>query len=249
MLFVLVVSAQRTVLVLAELSSAQLSSLRANAERAGFRLHAASKLKAAVASLAATPPQAVLVGLSTSGAEELCAKVRGKRRASDIAIFGAASKLTDLAFAKAFQWGADDVIPLDAARALSVRLSALPADLSVPPVGRGDALVADGDSTRSNIVGRALTNAGYQVKYASDRRSIRQLAAQQDLRLAVVNSDLGFPRQIITEARERGGAATWVVTCHPGDQAAVRRSLEGIERTGDIELWTPPGIGTRVITV
>ncbi len=231
--------AQRTLLVLADLSKAELTSVKEEADVAEFTLQRAANLQAAVVALATKPPSAVMIDVAHPDAEALCYKVRGKRRSADIAVFGLGSRLTDTIFANAFQWGADDVIARHTEGALSARLVALPADQSVQPQVRGDAIVADADTTRANLIGRTLGNAGYEVRYISDRASLRQLASDGHLRLVVASSDLGFARTLITEAREKGSVATWIVTCHPGDQEGLKNSLKGIERAGVVSVFDP----------
>jgi DNA-binding response OmpR family regulator len=231
--------AQRTLLVLADLSKAELTSVKEEAEVAEFTLQRAANLQAAVVALATKPPAAVMMDVTHPDAEALCYKVRGKRRSSDIAVFGLGRRLTDTVFTNAFRWGADDVIARHAEGALSARLVALPADQSVQPQVRGDAIVADADTTRANLIGRTLSNAGYEVRYLSDKASLRQLASDEHLRLVVASSDLGFARTLITEARDKGSVATWIVTCHPGDQEGLKNSLNDIDRVGVVSVFDP----------
>ncbi len=229
---------ERTVLVLAQLPREERHALMAETAAAAFEQHPVESLGAAVLSLATRPPAAVLVDLELPEAQELCVKVRTKRRSVDVALFGMAREVTADTFAEALRWGVDDVTSLRTEGALASRLIALPEDLANPPVARGDAVVATGDDGEF-IIGRMLTNAGYEVEYARDPITLQQLASLERMRLVVTTPRVGNFSDLIQAARRRGGNATWIVISAPDDVAIVERALTGVPRAGVVSRADP----------
>ena len=229
---------ERSVLVLAQVSRDQRHALIAEAAAAAYDLHYVDSLGAAVLSLATRPPGAVLVDLDLPEAEELCRKVRTKRRAVDIAIFGLARHISAETFARALRWGVDDVSSSVAEGALASRLVALPADPASPPVARGDAVVATRDD-RELVVGRLLSNAGFDVEYARDPVSLQQLASLERMRLVVMSEALGSISDAIRGSRKRGSEATWIVLAPPDRIPNLERTLAGIPRVGVVSQADP----------
>lgn len=228
-------SEERNLLLLARFGRDERRALLAEAAAAACELQAVDSLEAALLSLAAHPPPAVLVDLALEDAEKLCRKVRARRRAVDVAIFGLTSTITEPLFAKALAWGVDDVVSPLVEGAIATRLVALPLDPTVPVAERGDAVVAARDESE-NLVGRMLTNAGFQVEYATDPTSLLHLAASERMRLVVASPDLGSPRDHVTATRRRGGNATWIVLGRPPEVARLEREIAGLPRVAVVSL-------------
>jgi len=228
-------SEERTLLLLARFGREERRALLAEAAAAACELQSVDSLEAAVLALAAHPPPAVLVDLALDDAEKLCRKIRTRRRAVDVAIFGLTSTVTETAFARALSWGVDDVVSPRIEGALATRLVSLPLDPTVPVTERGDAVVATRDESE-NLIGRMLTNAGYQVEYATDSTSLLHLAASERMRLVVASPDLGSPRDHVTTTRRRGGNATWIVLGRPAEVARLEREVADLPRVGVVSL-------------
>jgi len=228
-------SEERTLLLLARFGRDERRALLAEAAAAACELQSVDSLEAAVLALAAHPPPAVLVDLALDDAEKLCRKIRTRRRAVDVAIFGLTSTITEPTFARALAWGVDDVVSPRIEGAIATRLVALPLDPTVPVPERGDAVVATRDESE-NLVGRMLTNAGYQVEYATDSTSLLHLAASERMRLVVASPDLGSPRDHVATTRRRGGNATWIVLGRPAEVARLERELSDLPRVGVVSL-------------
>ncbi len=228
-------SEERNLLLLARFGRDERRALLAEAAAAACELQSVDSLEAALLSLAAHPPPAVLVDLALEDAEKLCRKVRARRRAVDVAIFGLTSTITEPLFAKALAWGVDDVVSPLVEGAIATRLVALPLDPTVPVAERGDAIVAARDESE-NLVGRMLTNAGFQVEYATDPTSLLHLAASERIRLVVASPDLGSPRDHVTATRRRGGNATWIVLGRPPDVTRLEREIAGLPRVAVVSL-------------
>src|SRR6185436_8180352 len=128
-----------------------------------------------------------------------------------------APEASELAFATAFAFGADDVVPLGQARPLILRLRALPRQKpALPTGGRGTALIADPDRARRAMLGRVLRNAGYAVTFATSANDTSEFACADGVVLVVLNTELdGAPRDVIERARTGGSTATWIVTAPP----------------------------------
>lgn len=210
----------------------------AEAAAAAYDLHYVDTLQAAVLWLATHPPAAVLVDLDLPAAEELCRKVRTKRRVVDVAIFGLAREITDAAFVRALRWGVDDVTSPGTEGALSHRLIALPADQTIPPTARGDAVVAIRDDSEL-LVGRLLTNAGYEVEYARDATALRQLAGLERMRLVVASEAAGGTAELVATLRQRGNSATWLVLAPAADVPRLERALAGVPKAGVVSRTDP----------
>jgi DNA-binding response OmpR family regulator len=229
-----------TLLALVRPSDHRRAALRAEAEAAACEIRFADTLQAAVLGLAARHPAAVIVDLECPECETLCQSVRSKRREVDIAVFGVTDRLTDQAFDTALRLGADDVVAFHAEGALSARVVSLPGNPSVPPPLRGDALVAVTDRTHAPQIGRVLTNAGYEVEFASDLASLSEVTRLKRTRLAVADGSLGDPCRIIQQARNAGSRATWVLVAPPAEAAHLEDQVRGLERVAVVSATDPP---------
>src|SRR5262249_19940086 len=136
----------------------------------------------------------------------------------------------DLAYQRVFTWGADDVVPFGVEAPLASRLVALSEAELAADGGFGQAIVAEPTAERATLLGRVLTQAGYDVKFANDAASAELLASQFETRLVVLNSNLTPPRRLIEAVEQSGALPMWVVLGESRNLSKVAQSLNGIER-------------------
>lgn len=184
--------------------------------------------------------RAVLVDITTPGASRFCHEARARRALFNVPLLGLTPQLTDLAFSNAFRWGADDVVLLGLSTPVAARLQALPEAPPAPDPARGEAVVADADRGRCDVIGRVLANAGYSVRYATDLVSARYYLAKKGVTLFVVNEELGDPRALIDEARAHDNPASWVVTAKQRSIETTRNTLLGLENVAVMSAHGPP---------
>jgi DNA-binding response OmpR family regulator len=185
--------------------------------------------------------RALLVDLTTPGAARFCHEARARRALFNVPLIALSPKLTDLAFSNALRWGADDVVMLGAADPLAARLEAVP-DTTAPIIEatRGEAVIADPERSRCDVLGRVLANAGFSVKYATDEVSTRFYLTKSSVKLFVLNTELGDPTHLIGEARAAANSADWVVTTKTLDVDGVRGRLKGLAQVVVMSSHGPP---------
>ena len=149
--------------------------------------------------------------------------------------------VTDLSFAEAFSWGADDVVNRSDPYALLARLRQLPKDVKPPATAhRGVALVADGDRNRRIVVGRVLRNAGYSVTFAINEDDLERFVATEKVELVVTNSALhAAPLATVERLRRSGNQALFIVNCPPRDLKLARQAFAKIERATPTDGFAP----------
>ncbi len=163
-------------------------------------------------------------------AEQLAVQTRSRARLSKLPVLTLSDTITDLDFASAFSWGADDVVPLGAQRPLLSRLRALPKELPTPPEEkRGAALIAEHDQTRRTTLARVLRNAGFSVRFAVSSEDAQRFAADPQLALVVSSQEL-LPetRRTIESARAAGSRANFIVCSPPREMRAERAAVAGL---------------------
>lgn len=208
---------------------------------AGFDVTHVSRTDEAIDQLDRAPWRAVLVDLTTPGASRLCHEARARQALFNVPLVALSPKLTDLAFSNAFRWGADDVVRLGAAEPLAARLRAVPAE-PIPRIdpSRGKAVIADPERGRCDVVGRVLSNAGYEVVYATDATSARDYARKPSVELFVLNADLTDPVRLLDEARLIGSEARWVLTTKQRNVPRLRSELGGQQHVLVMSSHGPP---------
>jgi hypothetical protein len=230
----------RKLLALVRSRADQQAPLERVASAAGYELELTETTPLAAASLRRTPPAVLLVEANARGAEDLCQKARLGRDPGDLCVLVAARKLNDVAFAKAFQWGADDLVHAEAERALTQRLLRLPKDATSSPPERGMALVADPRPMQAARLARVLGHAGYAAQVAHDVDSALQLAFSEACVLIVATQDFGPPAEVVALAREAGSRACFVWLIDPADLAVEERLLQTFARTAVVSSAEPP---------
>jgi DNA-binding response OmpR family regulator len=159
--------------------------------------------------------------------EQLAVQTRARARLAKLPVLSLSDSLSDLDFASAFSWGADDLVPLGALRPLVTRLRTLPKELPMPPEEkRGAALVAEADQTRRTTVARVLRNAGFSVRFAVTTEDAQRFSTDPVLALVVTSKDL-MPdmAQTIQVARAEGSRANFVVCAPPREIRADRATV------------------------
>jgi hypothetical protein len=207
---------------------------------AGYELELSETIPLASASLRKAPPTALLVEATARGAEELCQKARLGRVPGDLCLLVAARRLNDVTFAKAFHWGADDLVGCDAERGLIQRLARLPQALTEQPRERGVAVVANPHPLLAARLARVLGHAGYAVEIANEVDPALSLMFSETATLVVATADFGSPAELVALAREAGSRACFVWVLDSAELAAHERALSAIERTGVVSNAEPP---------
>lgn len=163
----------------------------------------------------------------SADAEQLAVQTRSRARLSKLPVLSLSESLTDLDFASAFSWGADDLLPIGVLRPLVTRLRALPKEAPTPPTEkRGTALVAETDQVRRTTVARVLRNAGFAVRFAVSAEDAQRFATDPALTLVVTARDL-FPEApaTIQAARDAGSKANFILCSAPRDIRQARETL------------------------
>lgn len=231
----------RQVLVLGNLRGTAKAAVDVARRETGLEVTQVSRTDEAILELDKATWSAVLVDLTTPGASRLCQEARARRALFNVPLIALSPKLTDLAFANAFRWGADDVVLLGAADPLTARLRVLP-ETVIPAAraSRGEAVIADPDRGRCDVLGRVLANAGFGVKYATDLVSTRFYLSKPSVELFVLNADLEEPLALVKEARQAGSKAQWVITTKQGNVSQLRAGLGNLHETIVMSSHGPP---------
>lgn len=211
----------RRILVLGNLKGAATAALEGAAKQTDTYLTFYSRADEGIRDLDHREWRAILVDITTPGASRFCHEARARRALFNVPLVGMTPQLTDLAFANAFRWGADDVVALGSSTPIVQRIQALPAAAPIPQAARGEAVVADGERARCDVLGRVLANAGYSVRYATDLVSARYYLSKPSVTLFVLNEELGSPAALLEEAHTLRCGAKWVI-------AAKQRRLKGV---------------------
>jgi len=200
-----VVSTDRRVIALGNLAGELKSALEGAVQGAGLELFLTREPARAFVELERGGALAVLVDMATLGAEQFCKRARSAERLRGVPVIGMSRTPNELGFARVFAWGADDLVPLGARAPLERRLKILATTERPDNGGFGQAVVAEATTQRRALVGRVLSQAGYDVKFAVDRAAVELYASQSETRLVVISAALGDPRRIIdAAARARG---------------------------------------------
>ncbi len=231
----------RTILVLAALHAERRKRIESIAAAAGFECAVCEELQRAVLWLDAQEPRVVLFDTAVAGAQALCLRVRQNKNLAAVPIIGLTRNISDGALSKLFAAGADDVVPMGLTEPLLARLRTVPVERSLrPPPDRGAAVVADSDGDRCSIIGRTLIDAGYDVRFAIDRRILDHYVTQPGIRLVVANAELGKPPEMVAAARKAGCAAAWIITDIERDVASGVDPISSVDRAIIISAFIPP---------
>ncbi len=218
-------------LVLGRLETERQRKLGVIASAAQLELSAVDSTAGALTWLERHEPEVVAFDSSIPKAEQLCQKLRSRKTWGRVPMIALASEPSDAHVEKLYSMGVDDVVPLSAWPSFISRLRALPRVESIhPPPARGKAIVADPERERCDVVGRVLMNAGFDVRYALDRRALEYYSLQTDVNLIVVNVELGDARELVEQARKNKSTAAWVIATRRRDMEEQARALADLER-------------------
>jgi hypothetical protein len=219
------------------------------------------------AELGKTDPVAILLRMDSAGAADACAHVRAHAGFAQVPIFGVTSDRYDLAFTEIFSWGGDDLVGTTSPHPLVRRLRALlPAPMStvprpsgqmpaarpsgtmaaaVQPPSQGAAIVAGPDRTWRTVMGRALYNGGFAVRFASTAADLAEECLAESVRIVIAAEDLvdaseGGAGAALLSARERGSKAAWVLVAPPKRMAAVNAVALKAGRASVLDGFAPP---------
>jgi DNA-binding response OmpR family regulator len=226
-------------LVVGSLGSAEQSHIIAAAREAGIEIDLVENPQTALGLLEMVEPEAILVDASFPSAERIFAHARAKRTLAGTPMIALSDDLTDFEFARAFRWGADDLVPRRGAAELLARLAVLPPRRVVPP-NRGHALVADADHSRCEILGRVLTNAGYEVRYAIDARTAEYYLVQPGLRLVIANADIADPMKLVELSKRGDGTPTFIFSARPSQLQRHADRVRGVPKVATVSAFAPP---------
>lgn len=217
-------------LVLARLEAERQRKLGVIASAAQLDLSAVKDTPAALSWLERHEPEVVAFESSIPKAEQVCQKLRSRKTWSRVPMIALAEEPSDAHVEKLYAMGVDDVVPLSAWPSFIARLRALPRVESIhAPPPRGKAIVADPERERCDVVGRVLMNAGFDVRYALDRRALEYYSLQTDVNLIVLNVELGNAHQLIEQARKNKSMAAWVVATRRRDMEEQARALADLQ--------------------
>ena len=201
--------------------------------------------EAPAALAAAVEPLAVVVQMDAEGAAQTFAHIRGQARLAQLPIFGVVPQRDDLAFTELFSWGGDDLLALTAPPALSRRLRPLvarpPSRAEAKPRERG-ALVAGADARWRSVMGRALYQGGFSVRFITSASDLAQESLAEGVRVVVIADDLGTgePEAALATARARGSQAAWIVVAPPKRMAMLQASIEALGPVSVADGYAPP---------
>ena len=191
----------------------------------GFSANFLTTPEESIASLARAKPKAVLVDAASDGAAQVCRRVRADRRFLNTPVLAIGPEATKEQYQRVFGWGADDLVPYRSAQALRVRLRGFPETEPAPAKSRGIAIVADPDRARCVVVGRTLTLAGYQVRYADDGDSLSSRLEDPAVGIVIADSAIDELSLRIATARGDRMLAPWIVTARNADLAELEQHL------------------------
>jgi len=201
--------------------------------------------------LADADPHVILVRMDAPGAAQACAHVRAQARFAQVPIFGVTAEPNDLAFTEAFSWGGDDVLGVMSSQPLIRRLRLLLAQpprtaqqgsMSRVPALVGVAIVAGSEATWRTVMGRALYNGGFAVRFATSAKNFEAECVATGVRVVVVADDFleEGAGAALGRVRASGSQAACVVSAPPKRMAAVRAEIAPTGRAAVLDGFAPP---------
>ena len=230
-----------TVLILADVGDPERLAVEAACTAAGYTPVIEPSAEAATGKLTAKRFDALVVHLGTPGAALACMRARGKLLRTRIPVIALVDGDDEPAFSRAYRAGADEVLLLEKPEWLTARLKALPrSTIPQPGNARGDAVVADADRTRAEVIERVLKDAGFRVEVAADGFSTRLQVGRPSLKVAVVDASLDDVQNLIAQARTKGARCAWIVRARPEQLKELQEKLAKMERVAVVSAYGPP---------
>ena len=221
-------------LLVGKLPSERRRSISGMATAAGLQVAALEQLDQALEWLDSHDPSGVLADAGITRLDKLAAKLRSKRGLAQVPLIALVSEVDDLWVERFLASGGDDTVSIEAGSALLDRLRAITKPSRQLPVACGKAVVADPDRSRCSILGRALSVAGFDVKYASDARSLEFYVKEFAPGLVVVNSGLGDVDTMLLKERAAGNQSAFVVMAPRRELESQQASVARLERVSVI---------------
>ncbi len=197
--------------------------------------------------LSNTRPLAIVLRMDAPGAAEACAQARSQARFGDVAILGAATQRSDLEFTELFLWGADDIVAVASPHSVVKRLRALSGQstqaAAAPPLVRGqDAVVAGSDSVWRSVMGRALNNGGFGVRFEASAEGLARECLADSVRVIVAADDLANDGAMaaLTKARAYGSKTPWILVVPPKRMAATHAGAATLGSVSVADGFAPP---------
>jgi Tfp pilus assembly protein PilZ/ActR/RegA family two-component response regulator len=232
----------------------------------GFRDDAAGPIREAAASVGVTAafvaqcegapavlddllPLAVVLRQDAPGVAQTFNHVRSQPRLAQVPMFGVVADRSDLAFAELFAWGGDDLVCIDSPETLVRRLRPLLAQAAsarqpgtgAAPVDK-TAIVAGADAPWRIVMGRALYNGGFTIRFATSSEGLAEECAHEWVTV-VVAADHLQPEgalAVLAKARDLGSNAPWIVVTPPKQMAAAHAAVKTLGRASIADGFAPP---------
>jgi Tfp pilus assembly protein PilZ len=176
-------------------------------------------------------PRAILVGPAQEALVNVTNTVRSNPAFSMVPIIWVRPDITGMSFEKAYAVGADDVAERRAPEGIVRRVLSTPETPSAAPeVSRGLVLVVDRDNKRRPLLGRALHNAGFEVRFALTLGVVVD-ASEQKITGVLTSADFGSEAiaTSIEQARAKGIAAPGIISTPPKTMSQMSERLEALQ--------------------
>jgi Tfp pilus assembly protein PilZ len=245
-------SANRSLLAIGAFTDDATRRIEEAAEAVSIEVGFVSRCEEIAPVLAKAEPHAILVLMDAPGAAGACAHVRAHAHFAQVPIFGVAKDANDLAFTEVFGWGGDDVLGVASSQPLARRLRLLLAHAPrvapaastsrLMPALVGLAVVAGSEATWRTVMGRALYNGGFAVRFVASPNEFEGECVAAGVRVVVVADDFlpGGTAAALTAVRQRGSDVAWVVATPPKRMAAVRAEIGPAGRAAVLDGFAPP---------
>jgi len=220
--------------------------LRDAAASVGVATSVVERCEHAPAVLADLDPLAIVLNMASPGADPTCAHVRSQARFAHVPVFGVADERCDLSFTELFAWGGDDLVSLESAQPILRRLRPLLARAAGAPPSQpsrgASAIVAGPDARWRSVMGRALYNGGFSVRFVSGSADLAEESLVEGVRVVVAVDDLAPEGALaaLARARARGSHAAWIVVAPPKRMRAVHAAVAPLGRVSVADGFAPP---------
>ncbi len=220
---------------------AEQANLKEAAAASSVKIHTTASHSDATAWLESHEVGAILLG-DGDNRGGLALGTRAQSRHRQLPILALARSPSDLDFADAYSWGADDVVSPERAWSLTTRLRALTRDPGNDvAVDRGTAVVGEVDQSRRIATARALFNAGYDVRFAVTPEDAAAFAREPQVSLVVICTELcEDAAELIREVELLGTKAKFVVSAEPRKHNELSQKLAHCESARVTDASAPP---------
>jgi len=185
--------------------------------------------------------RALLLG-EGDGQADVALQTRAQTKHRQLPILALARQPSDLDFAGAYSWGADDVVSPGRTWSLTLRLRALTrANRGDDPAARGTAVIAELDKARRVATARALYNSGYSVRFAVNKQDAYTFSLEPEVTLVVMCTELcDDPQDLINSVIKAGSAAKFIISSEPRRHSEVSIALARNQLARVTDASAPP---------